>query len=94
MSRLVRSGTRGQTGQAVLKRAAADFPDEADTAAMAAAVLETNTTRKCARLTDAQFGKTGVNGPPATKSAVEAGRKENEPAKMAIQVNAAASATT
>ena len=71
-----------------------DFPDEADTAAMASAVLETNTTRKCVKLTDAPFGKTGVNGPPATKSAVEAGRKENEPAKMAIQVNAVALATT
>lgn len=94
MLRLVRSGTRGQTGQAVLKRAAVDFPDEADTAAMAAAVLETNTTRKCARLTDAPSGKTGVSGPAAIKSAVEVGRKENESAKMAIQVNAAASATT
>lgn len=94
MLRLVRSGTRGQTGQAVLKRAAVDFPDEADTAVMAAAVLETNTTRKCVKLTDAPFGKTGVSGPPATKSAVEAGKKESEPAKMAIQVNAAALATT
>ena len=75
MNRLVRSGIRGQTGQAVLKRAAVDFPDEADTAAMAAAVLETNTTRKCARLTDAPSGKTGVNGPAATKSAMEAERK-------------------
>jgi len=94
MLRLVPNGTRGQTGLAALKRATVDFPDEVDTAEMGAAVLETNMTRKCARLTSALFGKIGANGAHVTKSAEEAGRKESEPAKMAVLVNAAVSATT
>jgi len=94
MLRLVLNGIRGQTGLAVLKRATVDFPDEADTAEMAAVVLEKNTTRKCARQTNAQFGKIGANGASATKNAEEAGRKESELAKTAIQVNGAALANT
>ena len=71
-----------------------DFRGEADTAEMAAAAPETNTTRKCARLTNALFGKIGASGLPATKSAEEGGKKESEPAKMAILVSVAVLATT